>query len=206
MEMFEHFTVESAMDHLGLSDHFKSFIVNAYAQDHRKYHTLDHLNKMLRWVPPTHPALESILEGILWHDFHYPLVKAPPGLFEAQSICEYILACHINGYSGHEIQVVAMINASSRHLEDQKNLSEETKFFLDLDLENFSRPWDEFNTASNLVRDELLPLYGEEDFLKGHKWFLGQLLKRERIFYTAMNQWEWQARSNIHRRIMELGE
>ena len=217
MEKSGFFTVAKAMDHLKLPAYVKGLLREMYSEPHRAYHNLQHLENMLRWVPKDHPQLEVILEAVLWHDVVYPNVPAPAGLFEALSIAEYTLYSFYAGRGTpeldprgrnaknyeHERLVIEAINASSRHDQHQRGLSETTQFFLDLDLQSFAQPWEEMRSDSQAVVAELHPIFGETFYL-GNKLFLEKLLARPQIYYTAPVEWEKRARTNIQKRICEI--
>jgi len=206
--------IDEAFDILNYTPRRREKIKSLYNLPHRKYHNLQHINNMLRWVDKDHSRLSVLLECIIYHDLQYSRKMCPPGINEAMSISLYMinkLKIHFESDSSllesridlDIVSVTEAINATGHHDKDQENISKLTQLVLDLDLQSFAQSREEFLQDSENVRLELADVYGEKAFLKGHIKFLKTLLKRKRIYYVK-TEWEKTARENLAWRISEL--
>lgn len=202
------FTTETAMDYLGFPEETKSYILEVYNEGHRKYHNESHLDNMLRWVTPDYPKLTPLLESILFHDFIYCDHIVPTGFNEAASIAVYSAVKTANEVDLSVMLVpIEAINATAHHLKDQTQpvLTDISQLVLDLDLQSFSRPRDEFLVDSNAVIDEMVGFgIDRKKVIAGNKKFLQQLLKRRNLYYL-LQDWEEPARQNLEWRIKNMG-
>lgn len=210
-------TLEEAFEKVGMPQYYQPILRDAYNQEHRRYHTLDHIQEMLKYVPKWHPELEIILDAILFHDMVHQPIPTPIGFNEALSVGEYVLyntkllafnnplGKEGDGSLEYECRVIEAINATSRHIEDQNLLHETSKFVLDLDLSTFALPWDEYEIWSNKVREENRIIWKdktENELEHGRIAFLKTLLKRQQIYYIQTS-WESIARENIQKSIID---
>lgn len=173
----------------------------AYCAPSRRYHNLDHLREMLRWIPDEETAVakEPLIDAVLYHDFvHLPYFDLPPAQLEAMSIL------HFGAIGKMPIRpaVGAAIIATAFHHIDQPNLILLAQQLCDLDMVTFAYPRDEFTEISNRVLEEYRPNTGEEAFLEKNGGFLRALLKRKAIYYQHP-EWEKPARDNIQWRLTE---
>jgi len=202
------FTVNSAMEYLSLPDAMCSAIVASYSP--RKYHNLEHLNNMLRWVDADHLQslemdLRSVLCGILFHDLYYEVMPIM-GFNEAMSVSMYsmLMVPQSEEAIAELASTVSVITATAYHHTDQKTLTDEAAYVCDLDLQSFARPREEFLADTLKVQEEFLEAgVKEEDFKLGNKAFLSKLLARKQIYYMH-GAWEEPARENIAWRISNL--
>jgi len=204
------FTVNSAMEHLSLPEAMCNAIVAAYRP--RKYHNLEHLDNMLRWVDVDHIQsfemdMRSVLSGILFHDLYYEVMPIM-GFNEAMSVSMYSMLMSPQMVSEEAIaelaSTVSVITATAYHHTDQKTLTDEAAYVCDLDLQSFARPREEFLADTLKVQEEYLEAgVSEEDFKLGNKAFLSKLLARKQIYYM-IGSWEEPARENIAWRISTL--
>lgn len=203
---------DKACEQLGLTSYCKELIQKFYSQPHRYYHSLDHINQMLNATP--NPS-SDLLKAILFHDLQHVKHPAPPGWSEAQSIVAYTAMC-ITGITDHEDpsednlpndEIIAAIQATAFHLEDQQFLSPLAQELLDLDLSHLAADDLAFRKSQNNILKELYEIYGEENKIlihKGRAEFLRKLLNRNQIFYI-MTELEQKARTNIFSEIKRLG-
>ena len=191
-------TVRYAMGVLKWTFDDSNRILRAYREPHRKYHNLEHLQKMLEHVPHNHPELHSLLEAILYHDFIYADKLVPSGLNEARSILAY--GQHVG--RGHNTErVCEAINATAYHDLDQPGLCELSKLVLDLDLESFAADRETFLRQSHSVKMEFEPhCESLEQFKEGNIAFLRKLLSRKQLYYIK-TEWEQSARENLEWRM-----
>ena len=199
-------TLEQAFAALDWPVHVCKVIKTHYTHESRKYHGMEHLSRMLSFVPQDHPFLRTLLEAVMFHD-HVFLLKPPlpPGYSESCSILNYILYSGY-GYStddyNRKLLVVQAINASAYHLQDQQGLHNVAKWLLDLDLSTFALPKKEFLKTCLALQDEYSPFIGVDAFKKGNLQYLKQMLKRKAIYYLPEHEeWEIRARDNLEYRI-----
>lgn len=202
---------EKAVEWLRLDDTRRRNILDQYMQDHRSYHNYNHICQMLEFAFDMMDFLatpdyqkEVVLLSILYHDICYAAHPVPMGYNEANSIAYFARSAEYPLYVS--TRVIEAINATAYHLNDQKNISQETKIVLDSDLSTFAFDYDRYvaiadNVLQEAARINKVPVW---KCLKGNKWFLEQLLKRERIFYLLGSEDEEKARANITARIADI--
>lgn len=212
--------LEEAM--VGLSDEEQAFIKTNYSYPHRKYHNLTHLEDMLRWVPESVGSemdRAALVDSILYHDIVYSKEPVSPGLNESLSIMTYFM---VGVYCSHcpdtrppvaawearldyNAAVTHCINATAYHHIDQPYLTGLGQLMVDLDLQSFAQPREEFLEGSQAVMDEFTSYCTPTDFLKGNRKFLEMLLARRKLYYVRTD-WETPARENIAFRIAQITE
>lgn len=174
-----------------------AFIRSAYSQSHRKYHTLGHLNEMLRWVPDNYEGRPALIDAILYHDYvHFP-DPHPTGELEAMSILHY------GTLRGLPVKpaVAAAIIATAFHHVDQVNLLPLSQMLCDLDMCTLAYSWDEFAEIQTRVFDEYAPVYGSiKAAFRENSRFMEALRARKQIYYMHPH-WEEKARANIEYRL-----
>lgn len=205
----KNFTARSAMAYLGIPDEERSHILSHYNAHHRKYHNESHLDNVLRWVDADsipEDDLRVVLEAVLYHDVFYSARWVPTGFNEAMSLAMLCLGKRHGNVPlsfWDVLEVVQIINATAHHDKDQTALTDNAKLVLDLDLQSFAQPREEFLRDCHNVKLEYLPIVGEKLFLKGNKKFLQTLLKRKSLYYVK-KEWEAPARENLEWRIKNM--
>jgi predicted metal-dependent HD superfamily phosphohydrolase len=219
-------TLDDAFEICELREVVRLQLKKAYTEPHRKYHTLEHLSNMLRWVP----SLEAkegfvdyekpiLLNAILFHDLVYLPKPVPLGYNECLSGVEYTVQEYWLktpfvegqlyprlGNTLFEAFVLEAINASAHHHVHQANLRPTTEWFLDLDLQSLAQDYDEFKADSDACLEEMAaidPKTNNLDFVKRQSSFLEALLARPKVYYR-MSEWEDKARANIAKRLSDL--
>jgi predicted metal-dependent HD superfamily phosphohydrolase len=190
----------------------KAYILSLYNYAGRDYHNQQHLASMLRWISKI-PALGAnelriVLEAIIFHDIIYCDTAVPPAFNEACSIATY--SCMKAMQKKDELDfseiepVIEAINATAHHLKDQDNLSDLSQLVLDLDLQSFALPRNDFVKDSEAVISEIMNQgHDRKKVVAGNKAFLKALLKRKNLYYI-MTDWEEVARENLEWRIKTL--
>lgn len=193
---------ETAMEYLDLSPFLREDIHQAYSQPDRTYHNIQHLNDMLRWIPQEEFEFKKeLVQAVVFHDYVYEKFK-PTGYNESQSLVRAALAVLLNQTKMRYEIVVEAINATAYHDRDQLFLSPTTKLLLDLDLQSFAQPRDEFLKSSHNVLLEFDPKAGLL-VREGNRKFLETLLKRKKLYYVK-TEWEEPARENLAWRIENM--
>ena len=213
------YTLDEAFQHMGVAPYLKVGIKDKYGEAHRFYHTLEHVSEMLRWIPREHPEVQNVMEAVIFHDIVYLPTPAPEGLDEALSCAEYLVytftSMHQHPQSGmqpfgpegkgsmvNEMRVIEAITATSRHLQDQKNLCDVAKLVLDLDLSAFALPYEDYMPVQTRVEQDICLRHklSAEGAVKARQDFLKSLLARKSLYYVNTH-WEKQARDNMERDI-----
>lgn len=216
-------TLDDAFEICGLREIVRLQIKRNYSEPYRKYHNLDHLKNMLRWVSDLEGRegyvgyeKQILLNAILFHDLVYLPRPVSQGYNESLSAVEYtvqeywIKTPFVEGQiyprignTLFEAYVIEAINASAYHKVSQSHLRATTEWFLDLDLQSFAQSYDEFqNDADNVLKEKELidPSMTNLDCRKAQSRFLKELIARPKIYYR-MAEWEEKARANIAKRL-----
>jgi len=201
------FTAKTAIDYLKFAKSTKDYILQVYNQPYRHYHNEEHLDNMLRWVNPDLKNVDQLLQAIVFHDIIYCDKAVPEGYNEAASIAVLTATKAAVGQDidiGQLLVPVEAINASAHHLKDQAELGAISQIMLDLDLQSFSRPRDEFlHDSENVILELMERGISEQDARDGNVKFSRKLLERKQLYYVV-KEWEEPARANIEWRIANM--
>lgn len=220
------FTLDEAFDLCDLREVVRLQLKKSYSEPHRRYHTLEHLKNMLRWVPSLKDRkgfvdyeTTILVNAILFHDLVYLPQPVAPGYNESLSAVEYTIQEYwlktpfVEGQlyprtagTLFEAYVIEAINASAHHTLFQKHLRPTSEWFLDLDLQSFGQGYDEFELDSDRNLEELALIYEKAtatELRHGQAAFYEKLLARPKIYYR-MTEWEDTARTNIRQRLDSL--
>jgi len=61
----------AAFDRLALPEVVRALVIERYGEAHRGYHTLRHIDLMLRQLPPSHAFTPEMMAATLFHDIIY---------------------------------------------------------------------------------------------------------------------------------------
>ena len=177
-----------------------------YAEPHRRYHTLAHVQALLRHLD-THRALArqpAHIEAAIWyHDVVYDtrrddneICSADIARFELMSI----------GWLGIDVERVAGMVEATRHHRVVDGDSD-TLLFLDLDLSVLGAGASEYDAYRDAIRAEFSWVPGT-DYRAGRTQVLRAFLERDAIYRTPelAARWEAPARSNLQRELAALGQ
>lgn len=217
--------LDEAFDLCDLRALVRMQLKRAYSEPHRKYHNLEHLENMLRWVPSlagregfVDYEMPVLINSILFHDLVFLPQPVAPGYNEQLSAVEYVLQEYwlktpfeqgqlyprVAG-SLFEAYVIEAINASAHHTVSQRHLRPTSEWFLDLDLQSLGQSFQEFEHDCDRSLDELALIHRDAstaDIKQVQTEFYERLLLRPKIYYR-MTEWEQNARANIRRRLGE---
>lgn len=186
-------------------------ILSAYAEDHRRYHTLDHIAFMLEHFERHRDQFsdeKQVLAAIFFHDIVYQTfttdeggqrVPLPPAHNEKKSARIARMALSEMGFDRAFCKRVAdLINATaSHHLDDDKDFDK--ALFLDIDMVILGSSQDEYKQYSKNVRAEYAA-FDDHLFYKGRMLgFIQPTLENPPIFKTKLYQdlYEVQAGRNL---------
>lgn len=213
------YTLKEAFKLAEIPSYAQIVVMECYNQEFRKYHNVEHIERMCSVAPKDFMGIEGVLEAIIFHDIVKLNYQAPQGLEEALSIAEYV-SYSMNNIGFHkspfaqgpdgnfraldrERFVIEAINATAYHLIDQSNLSLGTKLLLDLDLFSLALPEEEYDRINQSIKEEYLQFCSEAKWLRGRAIFLTKMLERNRIYYLQI-EWEENARRNLQRELNSL--
>ncbi len=172
-------------------------LVRHYSESHRHYHVLAHLAHCIDWHERSSAGMDEpdAVEMALWfHDIIYQTPLQDNEMYSArlfrqragdsfpqeftERVCNYIIAT---------IHGTPPADPGAAYVQD-------------IDLSSLGRPWAEFLCDSTSIRKEFSITPDAVYFTINHE-FLGNLLRRERIYFTDFfyQHLEQAARENIRR-------
>ncbi|MDH3694656.1 MAG: hypothetical protein OER96_08815 [Gammaproteobacteria bacterium] len=173
-----------------------------YKQDHRFYHTPQHVQHCLNQVDLAEGELsdaDAVELAIWFHDVIYD----PQARDNEWQSTEWFRQCADGILSSELIEQVVRLILVTQH----KNppAKDDERFTVDVDLSGFALPWAEFIEESDAVRNEFSH-QTDNDYAQRQIPFLQQLLNRDSIYSTEFFQkrYELEARENITRKIQIL--
>lgn len=178
-------------------------VTKAYAG--RAYHSLDHLEEMVRHLghhpPPLDPAVLGV--ALVYHDIVYKPTRNDNELRSAASATKMLEAG--GRLSAERIRRCnRLIMVTKHHLPSAEDDGDEA-LLIDLDLAVLARTPDEYDRYTAAVRKEFWMIPGFV-FRTSRKKFLTTLLDRPRIYHTAYGRahYEEPARQNLWRELREM--
>ncbi len=170
-----------------------------YAEPHRYYHNLSHINRMVglwnRYASEL-PDKELLLAAIWYHDAIYDTDRRDNELRSAELFRSRAAA---DGLLDDEIATVAEMIQATAHSKRDDSASEQEQFLLDFDLEILaSDPLEYDKYAHGIARE--YAWVEPKLFLEGRTAVLNSFLNRPAI-YAHFHQWEDRAHRNIQREL-----
>jgi predicted metal-dependent HD superfamily phosphohydrolase len=168
-----------------------------YGEPHRRYHTLAHVEALLRWLRHWHALAREprLIEAAIW--FHDAVYDPRRGDNEARSATLARTELGALGWAAADIErVAALVLATQHHDADADDT--DAWLFLDLDLSVLAQSAAHYAAYSAGVRDE----YGwvdEARFRAGRAAVLRSFVERMAIYHTPELHaaWEAAARTNL---------
>ena len=183
--------------------------LKCYTEPERLYHTLEHVGAMIRCLDECRDLIRdetAVALAIFFHDWVYdPRSKNN----EADSVKAFEEFANSLGLAERMTKkVTGLIERTITHKlpcgEEGKG-DEETKLFLDFDLEVLSRSREEYDMYARQIRKEYGHYEGNE-YRKGRAKVLKGFLERERLYFSEKFHVakEEAARRNLRAEIAEL--
>ncbi|MDD5456639.1 MAG: dephospho-CoA kinase [Candidatus Margulisbacteria bacterium] len=168
----------------------------------RGYHTIMHVMEMLCWFHQIKDKLEHPLEVYLAIIFHDIIYDAALKDNEEQSaeLAKKLITKHVMNEDINVDLIVRLIQLSAKHLEDLKDLTNDEKIFLDMDMGIFAAPKKRLLTCEGGVYKEYGKIYPLEAYIKGRSMFLNSLLLPEKSIFRSelfKEKYEDLAKANI---------
>lgn len=175
-------------------------ILDAYKEEHRRYHTLEHIECMLKTA---HKPEEVLVTAVAYHDLIYSSFPVPPGKNELYSL-EAVPSLGWHSDIAVITDIQEAILATAFYYQTQTSLSPLSQELCDLDLANLAFEWEEYCYWSELAMEEASVVYKnlikEPIELKlGQCLFINKMLKRSKLYYHH-TEWEEPARKNLTKR------
>jgi len=172
-----------------------------YSEEHRRYHTFEHLNDMTRTAEKNHIELSTEqLMAIWFHDCVYRVPRDPDESNEEASAKLAVKWMRDVGLGERFIWTVEHIILDT---EDEIPRLRASAAVIDLDLWQLSN--DDFWKNEPLIREEF-GLLTDEQWLNGRRAFLQKMLARDSIFVSehATPEMEAAARRNLQTAMQQL--
>lgn len=175
-----------------------------YAEPHRHYHTMTHVEALLRWLR-TYRQLATApddIEAAIWfHDAIYDTRRSDNETRSAELARKELAALH---WKPDRIdRVAAMVKATRHHHAADSDI--DTWLFLDMDLSVLAAPPDTYTDYSRAIRAEFAWV-SDAEYRNGRSRVLQSFLRREFIYRTPALQtsWEAAARANLQQELVVL--
>jgi predicted metal-dependent HD superfamily phosphohydrolase len=180
-------------------------LINAYNEEQRVYHTLQHIEDCLKLFDEIKSQLQNpdAVELAIWfHDVIYQINSSDNEELSADlfmNMSEDVLEPAMR----HQIyqHIIATLHNGSEMLDH------DTRYMVDIDLSSFGLPWDQFIQNSREVREEMSHI-PDEVFYPKQCAFQKSLLKHGRFYQTDyfFKNYEQSALNNIADYFVQLRE
>ena len=185
-----------------------NIIRDEYMKKWKWYHNLNHvyfcLNKYYQTINDISSGLnkENEFEYAIWfHDIVYSPSKNDN---ESKSVDKFIsfyedISSFPESKTINKDKVIKYISTTSCHLTNINDNNISNLFFLDIDVSIISDS-DLYMEYENQIHKEYTFVYNEDEYKKGRKHFLEQLLQKDKIFRTKyyFDLYETKARNNLN--------
>ena len=205
-----------------LNDATLKYLRKQYTQKHRHYHTIRHVNDLMRTIYDHEELFANPTSAYLAAWFHDVIYEIGEGYKyneerSAKALLHWIEDQHPEFYNSEEGQkavklAVLMIGATHGHgfdtIRPTVKLSEEEwndiALFLDADLRILSRPQTVLLEFEENIRKEF-SIYDDLVYNQGRKQVLESFLLRPKLYLSEMGKpWESKARKNLELLIKRL--
>lgn len=183
-----------------LVNNYWSEIEKAYMSKDRHYHTLAHLENMLKELFEVRDQInewDTILFSLYYHDIVYNVLKSSNEELSAELAQKRLEAILVP--SPIIENCYQQIIATQKHILSQDS---DTNFFIDADLSVLGKDWFSYEQYAQRVRKEY-SIFPDLVYKPGRKKVLCHFLDMERIFKTDafFDKYESKARQNIRREL-----
>lgn len=173
-------------------------LVNAYSEEHRHYHNLEHVSEVLNELENCSNALYL---AAWFHDAVYDPKKKDNEEKSAELARKWCLSF---GYVPEFGEKVSELIFATKH--DKEPETEEGKLLADADLSIFAKD-ERINEYEGGIRKEYL-FYTDEAYYPVRIWVLERFISKEHLFRTELfrSRYEAKARKNLGILIKRLKE
>lgn len=181
-------------------------LVRAYAEPHRRYHTLDHIAALLRLLDQHGAGLgdrDAVVLAILFHDAVYDPARRDNEAASATLASERLTRL---GLPAPLVAKVERFIRATQHGHAAPDTADaDLALLLDLDLSVLASPWEAYRAYAEAIRQEY-SIYPDALYRPGRRRVLEAFLAQERIYLTGplRSLWESTARTNLARELADL--
>ncbi|MFO7563269.1 MAG: hypothetical protein R6X02_11550 [Enhygromyxa sp.] len=192
---------------LGGEPSFLAELVERYAEPHRRYHGVAHIDALARlfeqvaagpgWRRPAEVAL-----AILFHDAIYE-----PGRPDNEARSAQLARERLADWDQVEVErIAALIEATASHGAAQTEADPDLGHFLDADVAILGAPPEVYDRYARGVLEEYAPVVDVAAFRAGRRVFVLEQLARPQLFHTLWfrDHYEATARENLGRELASL--
>lgn len=178
-------------------------ICTCYAEPHRHYHTIHHLEQVFRELSEIDELLinrEAVLLALFYHDLVYDVKRHDNEAASAALASKRLTAI---GFAGDTIkQCTGLILATKDHA---FYVDSDVNYFTDADLAILGTEPAQYDTYVAQIRRQY-KIYPDTLYRAGRKRVLHHFLEKANIFNTSYfrNRLEQQARTNMQRELTQL--
>ncbi|MGC4100960.1 HD domain-containing protein [Ferruginibacter sp.] len=178
-------------------------IATNYSGKKRYYHTLQHLENLLRCLQEVKPVIkdwDTVLFSLYYHDIIYNPLKTVNEEKSAEFASNRMQSIGIS--AGMIQNCVQQVLATKKHV---ASTDDDTNYFTDADLSILGQDWEVYAAYYQNVRKEY-SLYPDIIYVPGRKKVLEHFLEMDRIFKTDhfFHKFELQAKENLQRELDAL--
>jgi predicted metal-dependent HD superfamily phosphohydrolase len=186
-----------------LTNELWSEIEQHYSHRKRHYHTLTHLENLLKQLEPIQTELKNqhtVLFSLFYHDIIYNPLKSDneeqSALLAAKRMAQ--LSVPVDMIAACKMQILA----TKSH---QPGADKDTDYFTDADLSILGQDWESYTAYYKNVRKEYA-IYPAMIYKPGRKKVLLHFLNMEHIFKTEFfyHKFERQAKENLQKELALL--
>lgn len=181
-------------------EHLAERLVAAHSEPHRHYHTVDHIEAVLRHLRTLDAMNITTAFAAFYHDLVYDPTRSDNEEKSALLAAASLTAMRVPQAG----DVAAIIRATAAH-ELTNDLPPDAASFLDADLAILGQRPAIYHAYTLAVRAEYIHM-PDADFRAGRAAVLHSFADRPTLFFTAAGHdlWEAQARANIARELEAL--
>ncbi|WP_291131691.1 hypothetical protein [Flavobacterium sp. UBA7682] len=178
-------------------------IFTKYSEPKRQYHTIDHLEAMIKDLKEVKEKIidwDTTLLAVFYHDIFY---KASSNTNEGDSAKLAMQRLATIGYAADKIAKCAnMIMATKQH---EITEDSDTNFLIDADLAILGKSPEDYQKYTEQIREEY-SIYPDFMYTSGRKKALNHFLQMDNIYKTEYfaEKHEVQARTNINNELNEM--
>lgn len=177
-----------------MSFNMMNYLDGVYSESHRYYHTINHINHMLRTARDYDIVLtESQWLAVLWHDSVYD-AKSSTNEQDSVSLMKQKIPTSFNATVIEKAAEIIM--DTKRHYSS----TPDSDIVLDLDLCGLGSDWDTYCINTDNIRKEYDHL-SKTEFITGRVAWIRSMLDRPSIFTTDWGRQEFERQARINLRL-----
>lgn len=173
-------------------------LASLYAEDHRKYHNMSHIDRMLGWLDATGEGIDSMELAIWFHDAVYDPLGKDNEARSARFFMEHF-GSSVSAPLMHDVERLILATDASR----PRSGREDENLIIDIDLSILGAPPAEYAAYRDAIRCEYSAV-PEEKFIAGRAAILRRFLSQSIYTTGFFAKLEGQARMNIREEIESL--